>query len=149
MAKKKDGKKEMTASRQKIKDAREEKRTTRTVKNARKKLGKGNAQTGTVVYKDNEKVSATKRRQLAAGAAAFNSNAKASKKAGDAEKKAATNKKKKDGNKATRAKNAANRQATRATNSANRKANRSSRKKVTPDNAASSKPSKSNYDRMM
>ena len=49
MANKKDGKKEMTASRQKIKDAREEKRTTRTVKKARKKLGKEDAQTGTVV----------------------------------------------------------------------------------------------------
>ena len=149
MAKKKDGKKEMTASRQKIKDAREEKRTTRTVKNARKKLGKGDAQTGTVVYKDNQKVSEAKRKSLATGAKMLNSSIKASKKAGDAEKKAATNKKKKDGNKATRAKNAANRQATRATNSANRQANRSSRKKVTPDNVASSKPSKSNYDRMM
>jgi hypothetical protein len=149
MAKKKDGKKEMTASRQKIKDAREEKRTTRTVKNARKKLGKGDAQTGTVVYKDNEKVSATKRRQLAAGAKMLNSSIKASKKSVAAEKKAAINKKKKDGNKATRAENAANRQATRTTNSNNRKANRSSRKKVTPGNAASSNPSKSNYDRMM
>tara|TARA_R110000787_G_scaffold249971_1_gene355578 strand:+ start:55 stop:471 length:417 start_codon:yes stop_codon:yes gene_type:complete len=138
MAKKKDGKKEMTASRKKIKDAREEKRTTRTVKNARKKLGKGDAQTGTVVYKDNQKVSEAKRKSLATGAKMLNSSIKASKKAGDAEKKAAANKKRKAGNKATRTENAANRQA-----------NRSSRKKVTPDNAASSNPSKSNYDRMM
>ena len=149
MAKKKDGKKEMTASRKKIKDAREEKRTTRTVKNARKKLGKGDAQTGTVVYKDNQKVSEAKRKSLATGAKMLNSSIKASKKSVAADNKAAINKKKKDGNKATRTENSNNRKATRATNSNNRKANRSSRKKVTPDNAASSNPSKSNYDRMM